>query len=261
MARIIKQKKYLAISLEQLLISLFISSIIILILLQIYIIVKKYSIKIEQKIAFLHAIHTANFIFRSNLAIAGYRGPISISSAAAMPVAVCRASINSCKNLVSKNILHKIANRKIKPDSDILIAYNIPQSISYLRELNHNLPIGEQVIIANLQSSQRVTISSMNNNFHFVNKFPANTELIQFKDLVFYVAKNSVYQPTVYSLYVEDLSGTDKQHAQAILDHIENLVVTLKNPNYIWIDLLFNNKSKQQNIAIGVKLKNSYFDN
>lgn len=309
--RIDSIKKYTATSLEQLLISVLISSIIILILFEIYSVVKKQSFKIAQQIQVLYNQNIADFYLRTQVNRSGYKGLLStlplhqytsipISHKAHIipkaPIAVCKATVASCKNFVPDKILDKIINHKIKDSTDVLLIYDIPEKVTYLTEdmpeysspltiaLQQNVfAAGDHMIVADSKFIQRFILSDMidkklthdkpfNTTNNFVKKFQSGAEVFRVKCVAFYIAKNYRYKNSqVYSLYMDDLS---RNRAEAILDNIDNLLVQvlmhdsnmqLVNASnlgwifneYILIKLLFKNKVIEQNFVTGIEVKNN----
>lgn len=256
----------LGISLEQLLISLLIISLINIAVFKFYsIIIKKFYI-IRSQLSILYKQNVASFLLRSNIIQSGYKGfasnfllPENTSMSKAYkispkaPIAVCRASISNlnCHPFVNHKILKKIITQEIKLNTDILLVYDIPVKIekSLINMLEYNSPvtinqksienfeIGDHMIISDFQYIQRFIISGImqnkllhvspyNGNHNLFKKFNKNAEVIKVKHLAFYIGKNQGYKRDVYSLYMDDFSSTST-HALAILDDVENLSVKI----------------------------------
>ena len=257
-------KNYFATSLEQLLISVLISSIIILILFQVYSLVKKQLLKIEQQITILYNQNVADFFLRDNIRKAGYKGFVSsipfphyssVYTASGhqvvpyAPIAVCKATVANCTNFVTDKVLRKIIDHKIKSNTDILLVYDIPERVTFLTEdmlendsklrlalLDNAWQAGDQMIIADLKCIQRFVLSNFvgtqlahdkpyNITNNFIKKFKRGAEVFRVKHLAFYIAKNTNYKSDSYSLYMDDLSLDTNHHAEAIVDDLENLSV------------------------------------
>ena len=261
---------YNAASLEHLLIATLIASIIMLSMFQTYDIIKKQLLIIEQQIIILYNQLVADFFLRTNLRNAGYKGFVStiplpqhssINNSyqnqiiPQTPIAICKATVNSCKDFVTNKILNKIVENKIKPNTDILLAYDIPYKITFLtknmQEYNSQLhvnsiddtwKIGEQMIIADHRNIQRFIISNINitektishnqpynTTNNFIKTYSKGAEIFRVKHVAFYIAKNSGYQSNVYSLYIDDFSSNHM--AEAILDHVEDFWIQSLDPN------------------------------
>ena len=264
-------------SIEHLLIATLISSTIILALFQTHSIIKKQLLAIEQQILILYNQTVADFLLRTNLRNAGYKGYVSslqlpqhssINLAQKTqiipmaPVAVCLATVNNCKDFVTAKILNKIIEHKIKPNTNILLVYDIPEQITLLKNpmigndshlqvtsIGNTWNIGDQMIIADHRNIQRFIISDFyqNNIIHdkpyntttnFIKKFQPGAEIFRAKHIAFYIAKNNGLKSNPYSLYMDDFSSgintyyTTSYRAEAILDHIENLwVQVLEEPH------------------------------
>lgn len=256
----------LGISLEQLLISLLIISLINIAVFKFYsIIIKKFYI-IKSQLSILYKQNVASFLLRNNIIQSGYKGFASnfllpeyssmskayqISPKA--PIAVCKASISNlnCQSFVNHKILKKIITQEIKLNTDILLVYDIPIKIEKLSTdlLDYNSPvnvnqtsiehfkIGDHMIISDFQYIQRFIVSGImqnkllhasphNENHSFVKKFNTNAAVIKVKHLAFYIARNQGYKRNVYSLYMDDFSSTSS-HALAIVDNVEDLSVKI----------------------------------
>lgn len=286
--------KQSATSLTSLLISILLNSIIILTLFQTYIITKKYLIIIEQQIILLYNQIIADYFLRSNLINAGYKGymtTLTLPEYSSVnteyntqiipkaPLATCKAIIDNCTGFVPASILNKITESKIKPNSTILLAYDIPEQSMVLQNNmdNYDSPIpivtnkiswknGDQLIIADHQVIQRFVLSKLepnklmhnqpyNNSPNFIKKFQQGAQIFRAKHIAFYIAQNK--------LYVEDFI----YRAEAILDHVEDFNIKLLNdytPNtgwisnkYILINILFKIANKTQNFSTGIEIFNS----
>jgi|GEM_PF-1323522 len=259
-------------SLEQLLVATLISSIIMLILFQASTVIKKQLLVIEQQILILYNQIIADFFLRTNIKNVGYKGYVSAIQlpqhssinldqktqiVPKAPIAVCMATVNNCKDFVTAKILNKIIEQKIKPNTNILLAYDIPEQITMLQNpmANYDSPlqaisvgsswnIGDQMIIADHRNIQRFIISDFNQNniihdkpynttSNFIKKFQTGAEIFRAKHIAFYIAKNDGYKSNTYSLYMDDFSSgindyyTTSYRAEAILDHIEDLWVQI----------------------------------
>lgn len=300
--------KIKAVSLEQLLISTLLTSIFILLLFQTYILTKKHLLKSERKISIIHAKTVANFFLNNIIKNAGYKGPISsiflpeqssinlkynntyiIPKA---PIASCIATVNSCKNFVNYKILNKITSQKIKPNSNIIIAYDIPEHTTVLKNSmiennshlkiksyinNNQLQTGDHMIIADHTNIQRFILSNIyqndtlihgppyNTNSNFIKKFEQGAEIFRVKNIAFYIAKQYGTKSHSYSLYMEDFSLTYR--AEAILDEVENLWINANSTKesadgwifnkHILINILLNHKLNNQLITIKSFIKNA----
>ena len=268
-----------AAGLEHLLVATLISSMIILILFQTYNLVARQLAIIEQQISTLYNQIIADFFLRSNIKNAGYKGYISAiklpqnssvnleqknQTIPLAPIAVCTATQNNCNDFVPAKILNKIIEQKIKPNSNILLIYDIPEQTTLLKEpmldndsplqvaaIGNNWNIGDQMIISDHRNIQRFIISDFDKNSiihnkpynttaNFVKKFQPGAEIFRAKHIAFYIAKNDGYKSNIYSLYMDDFSSginnyyTTSYRAEAILDNIENL----------WVQVLeFNNSA------------------
>ena len=162
------------------------------------------------------------------------------------------------------NTLNKIIEQKIKPNSNILLIYDIPEQTTLLKEpmldndsplqvaaIGNNWNIGDQMIISDHRNIHRFIISDFDKNSiihnkpynttaNFVKKFQPGAEILRAKHIAFYIAKNDGYKSNIYSLYMDDFSSginnyyTTSYRAEAILDNIENL----------WVQVLeFNNSA------------------
>lgn len=263
-SKIYKIHSCVATSLEQLLIAVLISSIIILTLFQFYNVVKKQLHKIEQQTTMLYHQYVADFFLRNNIRQAGYKGFVSsmlfpqYSSVVTADgrniipessIAVCKARVASCQPFVTNKLLRKINNHKIKPNTNILLVYDIAEQITFLIEdmLDYSSPlkidmaekffmVGEQMIISDLQCMQRFVLSNIigkqliheqpyNTTNNFIKNFQRGSQIFRVKHLAFYIAKNDSHTSEVYSLYMDDLSLNNKHHAEALLDNVDNLLV------------------------------------
>ena len=223
---------HVAIGLEQLLIWVLISSLLILILFQTYALIKKQALKLECKTATLYNQIIADFFLRNKIEQAGYKGllasvPIAeystISNPNAetiipkAPIAVCKATVTNCRHFVTNNILQKIINHKIKANTDILLVYDVPDKVTYLSadmHSNHSplivaaksdvFTIGDQMMIADCQCIQRFIVSNIvgtqlmhdkpfNSSNNFAKVFTTGAEVFRTKQVAFYVAKNDRY--------------------------------------------------------------------
>lgn len=256
----------LGISLEQLLISLLIISLINVAVFKFYSIIIKKIYIIKSQLSILYKQNVASFLLRSNIIQSGYKGFASnfllpeyssMSKAYQIspnaPIAVCKASISNlnCQPFVNHKILKKIITQEIKLNTDILLVYDIPVKIEKLltdildysspvtinQKSIENFKIGDHIIISDFQYIQRFIISGImqnkllhaspyNSNHNLAKKFNNNAEVIKVKHLAFYIAKNQGYNGDVYSLYMDDFSSTST-HALAILDDVENLSVKI----------------------------------
>jgi hypothetical protein len=299
--------KIKAVSLEQLLIGTLLTSIFMLLLFQTYILTKKHLLKSERKISIIHAKTVANFFLNNIIKNAGYKGPISsifLPEQSSInlkhntyivpkaPIASCIATVNACKNFVNYKILNKITSQKIKPNSNIIIAYDIPEHITVLKNSmtennshlkikpyinNEQLQTGDHMIIADYNNIQRFILSNIyqndtlihdppyNTTSNFVKNFEQGAEIFRVKNIAFYIAKQYGTKSPSYSLYMEDFSLTYR--AEAILDEVENLWI---NDNlatesahgwifnkHILINILLNHKLNNQLITIKSIVKNA----
>lgn len=224
-----KINNYVAIGLEQLLIWILISSLLILILFQTYALIKKQALKLECKTATLYNQIIADFFLRNKIEQFGYKGlvasvPIAeystISNPNAeiiipkAPIAVCKATVTNFRHFVTNNILQKIINHKIKANTDVLLVYDVPDKVTYLSadmHSNHSplivaaksdvFTIGDQMMIADFQCIQRFIVSNIvgtqmlhgkpfNSSNNFAKVFTTGTEVFRTKQMAFYIAKN-----------------------------------------------------------------------
>lgn len=223
---------------------------------------------IQQQLDFLYKQDIANFFIRQNIQNAGYKGPIStilmpqtssinhefnnnIYTIPKAPIATCMANYNDCKNFVTPKILQKIINKNIKPNTSILLAYDIANNINILtnsmqhtnepiriNNTNNNIHIGDQLIIADYYNIHRFIVSNINNNYlyhdmpynnsGFIKKFAQHAEVFKIKNIAFYIAASNSYNKKHWSLYMEDFST--KSRAEAILDDIKDFKIKIINP-------------------------------
>lgn len=256
-----------ATSLINLLIATVISGIIMLLMFNLYVLINKQTIFLQQKLNFLYKQDIANFFIRKNIEYAGYKGPASailmpetssinyqfnnhIYITPKAPLATCITDYNNCKNFVTKKILQKIINKHIKPNTSILLAYDIAEQINTLsKSMRHideplyvnkpnNIRVGDQLIIADYYNIERFIVSNIDNNYLYhdrpynisglMKKFEQNAEIFKTKNIAFYIAKSNNYNKKNWSLYMEDFSN--KSRAEAILDNIEDLKVEIIDP-------------------------------
>ena len=268
---------------------------------------------LETKRELLYQYHVADFFIRNNVMQAGYKGPAStlvvnnyniISNhhdeqiIPLAPIAVCNPIKSRCKNFVTNKILHKIASKQIKTDSDILIIYDIPYKVGELEysmedpsvplivstDLSNYLQKREQLIIADLECSQRFIVSNVATNklFHakpendtedLIKAFKSGSEVFWVKHLAFYLAKDSKSKADIYNLYMDYLMPEDR-YAQAIIENVNNLKVKVISSKlqerrledasqfgwvcqkYILVQLSFIKHDKVRSFAIGVELRN-----
>lgn len=309
--------KYNAISLEQLLISLLIISLLSITVFKFYSITINSILALITDLSILYKQNVTNFLFRSNIRKSGYKGPASnlllpeytSSSYTSQiypkaPIAACKASVcnTSCLPFVTNKIFQKIINKEIKINTDILLVYDIPIKVEKLLTdmddynspltINlssiHEFNVGDNILISDHQYIQRAIISEIinnkllhnppfNNNDNLAKRFRKNSEIVKFKHLAFYIAKNKGYIKNVYSLYMDEFSST-ASHAIAIVDEVEDLSIKipngqddnqlldatifgwLYNERFILIDLTFKNKYKKiygtTVFTIGAEIKN-----
>lgn len=292
----------MGISLEQLLVSLLIISLLNIAAFEFYGTVIKKILLIKTELTMLYKKNIISFLLRNNIMRSGCKGfgsrwllpeytniSMGYQILPEAPIAVCKASrLNlNCLPFVNNKIMHKISTEQIKPNTDILVVYDIPVSMHKLSEnmLNNtshlqidtkyieDLNIGDHLIIYDYQCLQRFIISGIiqnrllhgypyNNNNDLIKTFKKNTKLLKVKHLAFYIAQNQGKRKNIYSLYMDDLSSSSN-HAIAIADHVENFVVKvpimqekiqlLDAADLGW---LYNEKY----IIINLLFKNKYID-
>lgn len=295
-----------AISLVELWIYLLLASICLLGILQIYQVLQRTLGILHARMDLAQKYHVTSFIIKHYLMQAGYRGPIgnltTVISSKVNPailgraialgaIARCNTGNISCKALVNAKIWKKILSKQIKPNSDILLLYDIPVKVSYLLEDMANngaalvvsadflkeLAPKDELIIADLMVNQRFIISNIiknriehykteNFNNDLVKKFKRGSEIFKVDHLVFYLAKEEHLNTDDYSLYLDRLAVGSK--AQAVVSGLQDFKVKIINSNLvendpkivgeIWedrtfllIQVFFSADNKATNLLIG----------
>lgn len=303
---------YIAISLEELLIGLLLSSVLLVMIFQFYGIIKLRLNNIEQNLELIYKYQVADFFIKNNIIQAGYKGPASCliknsyNTIAIIdnqpivplsPIAVCKPIVSVCKKFVPHKIINKIRTHQLKPESDILLIYDVPVKTDALQEsmLDYNsslkiseffqqhLNLGDQLIIADLQTAQRFSLSniigdriihSLPYNFteQFSKKFEVGSEIILTRHLAFYLAKDPQSKLGLYKLYMDYFNSEYNYYSHAILDQVEDLQVQVVPPQskelvdasefgwilnkYILINLRFKHHDLIKTFVIGVELRN-----
>ena len=251
-------------SLTHLLITSLIGSIIMLIIFHTYVFTKKQTNIMQQQITALYNQNITDVLLRQTIQNAGYKGPVStilLPQSSTInyaynnhvipkaPLATCLANYNDCKDFVTPKILKKIIEQKIKPNTNLLLVYDIPEPINILTEnmnnpggslkFNHidkTINIGDHMIIADHNHIQRFLVSNIDQNHilheppyntmtDFIKNFEQGSEIFKIKNMAFYIGKNHSYKNTNWSLYMEDFSV--KSRAESILDDIEDLSIQI----------------------------------
>ena len=236
---------------SNILISLFLSSLIAIMSIQGYLFIKKHVLKIEKELEVIQKADIAAFYLRKDIQSSGYRGCksrdetlLDINHITALPSSGCN-EILSLKNFPNI-LLNKISFKQIKPNTNILLIKDIPKAIYKLQNpiqnkcdiinlINTNdLHAQDWMMLADCDMVERFAISSIGRNNALYHQLPENKNaclqktyntdaiVIAFQWIAYYLAKTKL-KDDFYTLYRDNLNG----RAEGLISKVEDFKVKL----------------------------------